>query len=86
MKQHNQRCIGHVIEPVDINKIAIVEFPALATVNDDRPFEKVGINRLGMPAAEPDRSFIRSGAQRERGNFHAKSCETLPDAIGSLRM
>lgn len=72
MKQHNQRCIRYVIEPVDINKIAIVEFPALTTVNDDRPFEEVGVNRLGMPAAKPARSLIRSGAQRERGNFHAK--------------
>jgi hypothetical protein len=72
MKQHNQRCIRNVIEPVDIDKIAIVEFPALATVNDDWPFQKVGVNRLNMPTAEPARSHIRPGAQRERGNFHAK--------------
>ena len=79
MKQHNQRCIGDVIQPVDINKITIVEFPALTTVNDGGTCQKVRINCLRMRSAKPDRSHIRSGAQRERGDFHAKSCKALRD-------
>ena len=83
MKQDNQRCIGDVIKPVDINEITIVEFPALTTVNDGGTCQKVGVDGLRMRTAKPGRSRIRPGAQRERGDFHAKSCKALRESSGA---
>ena len=86
MKQYNQRCISYVVKPVNINKIAVLELPALTTVNDARPWQKVGVYGLRMPAAEPARRLVRSGAERERRDFHAKSWLGVVDSSGRLRM
>ena len=67
-----------VIQPVDIDEIAIVEFPAFTPVRDERAGKQVWVNGLGIASAQPGRGNIRSGAQRERGDFHARCLGAVP--------
>ena len=60
MKQHYQGRVHRALQPVDVDEIAIVQFPALAPVGNRRAGKKIGIDGLGMAAPQPHRGDIRS--------------------------
>ena len=60
MEQHDQRRIMMAIQPVDIDEIAIIEFPAFAPVRNERAGKQVWINRLGIASPQPRRGNVRS--------------------------
>lgn len=77
MKQYHQRRIGRVIQPVDIDEIAIIQFPAFTPVSNQGACQQIGINGLRMAPPQPERGHVGCGAQRKGEDFHAKSLSDI---------
>src|SRR5690242_17960787 len=78
MEQHNQRRVMMTIQPVDVDEIPVIEFPAFPAVGDKRAGKQVWINSLGIASPQPSWGNIRSGAQRKRSHFHATCLRAMP--------
>lgn len=73
VKNNHQRRIAVAVEPVDIDKIAVIKLPAHTPVNKQRFLpHQVRVNRLCVAAAQPLRRDIRFSVQWNRIGFHVR--------------